>query len=94
MNEFKRKFLRDLLLLGGIGIGLTLGVGKIVATVGRLSGLALKLAFSGLIKAPFGAAIVFLRRQVAKFSKILLNQVGKVLRKDQVNYLKFLRYPC
>ena len=50
LNEFKRKFLRDLLLLGGIGIGLTLGVGKIVATVGRLSSLALKLAFSNLIK--------------------------------------------
>ena len=28
LNEFKRKFLRDLLLLGGVGIGLTLGVGN------------------------------------------------------------------
>ena len=93
LNEFKRKFLRDLLLLGGIGIGLTLGVGKIVATVGRLSGLALKLAFSGLIKAPFGAAIVFLRRQVAKFSKILLNQVGKVFTKGPAQLLKIFKIP-
>ena len=93
LNEFKSKFLRDLLLLGGIGIGLTLGVGKIVATVGRLSGLALKLAFSGLIKAPFGAAIVFLRRQVAKFSKILLNQVGKVFTKGPAQLLKIFKIP-
>ena len=93
LNEFKRKFLRDLLLLGGIGVGLTLGVGKIVATVGRLSGLALKLAFSGLIKAPFGAAIVFLRRQVAKFSKILLNQAGKVFTKGPAQLLKIFKIP-
>ena len=93
LNEFKSKFLRDLLLLGGIGIGLTLGVGKIVATIGRLSGLALKLAFSGLIKAPFSAAIVFLRRQVAKFSKILLNQAGKVFTKGPAQLLKIFKIP-
>ena len=53
LKEFRNKFLTDLAILGGIGLGLTIGVGKIVSTVGRLTGLALKLAFSGLIAAPF-----------------------------------------
>ncbi len=93
LNEFKRKFLRDLLLLGGVGIGLTLGVGKIVATIGRLSGLALKLAFSGLIKAPFSAAIVFLRRQVREFIKIAGAQVKNIFTKGPAQLLKIFKIP-
>ena len=93
LNEFKRKFLRDLLLLGGVGIGLTLGVGKIVATIGRLSGLALKLAFSGLIKAPFSAAIVFLRRQVREFIKIAGAQVKNIFTKGPGQLLKIFKIP-
>ena len=93
LNEFKRKFLRDLLLLGGVGIGLTLGVGKIVATIGRLSGLALKLAFSGLIKAPFSAAIVFLRRQVKEFIKIAGAQIKNIFTKGPGQLLKIFKIP-
>ena len=93
LNEFKSKFLRDLLLLGGVGIGLTLGVGKIVATVGRLSGLALKLAFSGLIKAPFSAAIVFLRRQVKEFIKVAGASVKNIFSKGPAQLLKIFRIP-
>ena len=91
LNEFKRKFLGNLLLLGGIGVGLTIGVGKIVATVGRLTGLALKLAFSGLIKAPFTAAINFLRKAVVEFSKIALSQAGKILTKGPGQLLKVFK---
>ena len=93
LNEFKSKFLRDLLLLGGVGIGLTLGVGKIVATVGRLSGLALKLAFSGLIKAPFSAAIVFLRRQVKEFIKVAGASVRNIFSKGPGQLLKIFKIP-
>ena len=91
LNEFKRKFLGNLLLLGGIGVGLTIGVGKIVATVGRLTGLALKLAFSGLIKAPFTAAINFLRKAVVEFSQIALSQAGKILTKGPGQLLKVFK---
>ncbi len=93
LREFRDKFVRDLLLLSGIGIGLTIGVGKIVATVGRLSGLALKLAFGAIIKAPFAAAITFLKRQVVRFSKIFLSQVGKIFKKGPAQLLKIFKVP-
>ena len=91
LNEFKRKFLTDLALLGGIGIGLTIGVGKIVATVTRLSGLALKLAFSNLVKRPFTAALRFLSRQLKEFGKIALRQTANILKKGPGTLLKLFK---
>ena len=91
LNEFKRKFLTDLALLGGIGIGLTIGVGKIVATVTRLSGLALKLAFSNLVKRPFSAALRFLSRNLKEFGKIVLRQTGNILKKGPGTLLKLFK---
>ncbi len=91
LNEFKRKFLGNLLVLGGIGVALTVGVGKIVATVGRLSSLALKLAFSNLIKKPFGAALTFLKRQVKEFGKIVLSQSKKIFTKGPGQLLKVFK---
>ena len=91
LNEFKRKFLTDLALLGGIGIGLTIGVGKIVATVTRLSGLALKLAFSNLIRRPFSAALTFLSRNLKEFGKIALEQTKNILKKGPGTILKIFK---
>ena len=91
LNEFKRKFLGNLLVLGGIGVALTVGVGKIVATVGRLSSLALKLAFSNLIKKPFSAVLTFLKRQVKEFGKIVLSQSKKIFTKGPGQLLKFFK---
>ena len=91
LNEFKSKFLGNLLLLGGIGVALTVGVGKVVATIGRLSSLALKLAFSGLIRKPFSAAINFLRKAVVEFSKFALKQVGKIFTKGPGQLLKVFK---
>lgn len=91
LNEFKSKFLGNLLLLGGIAVGLTVGVGKVVATIGRLSSLALKIAFSGLIRKPFSAAINFLRKAVVDFSKFALRQVGKIFTKGPGTLLKVFK---
>tara|TARA_B100000212_G_scaffold107541_1_gene79895 strand:- start:829 stop:2415 length:1587 start_codon:yes stop_codon:yes gene_type:complete len=91
LNEFKSKFLGNLLLLGGIAVGLTVGVGKVVATIGRLSSLALKIAFSGLIRKPFSAAINFLRKAVVDFSKFALQQVGKIFTKGPGTLLKVFK---
>ena len=91
LNEFKRKFLTDLALLGGISLGLTIGVGKIVATVTRLSGLALKLAFSNLVKRPFTAALRFLSRQLKEFGKIALRQTANILKKGPGTLLKLFK---
>ena len=91
LNEFKAKFLGNLLLLGGIGVALTMGVGKIVSTVGRLSSLALKLAFSDLIKRPFSAVINYLRKAVVDFGKFAANQVGKIITKGPRNLLRIFK---
>jgi len=91
LNEFKAKFLGNLLLLGGIGVALTMGVGKIVSTVGRLSSLALKLAFSDLIKRPFTAVINYLRKAVVDFGKFAAKQVGKIITKGPRNLLRIFK---
>ena len=80
LKEFRNKFLTDLAILGGIGLGLTIGVGKIVSTVGRLTGLALKLAFSGLIAAPFKAAFRFVARNLESFTKLISKQFGNFIK--------------
>ena len=69
LNEFKRKFLFDLAILGGIGLALTVGLSKLVGTIGSIAGLALKFAFSTLLVAPFKAAINFIRFNVENFGK-------------------------
>ena len=72
LNEFKRKFLTDLGILAAIGIGLTVGITKIIGTIGTLAGLALKFAFTNLIKKPFAAATTFVFKNLGNFRKLLL----------------------
>ena len=69
LNEFKRKFLFDLAILGGIGLALTVGLSKLVGVIGSIAGLALKFAFSTLLVAPFKAALNFIRFNVENFGK-------------------------
>ena len=88
LKEFRNKSLTDLAILGGIGLGLTIGVGKIVSTVGRLSGLGLKLAFSGLIAAPFKAAFNFVRRNLTNFTKLVSKQFGNFVKNAPGKILK------
>ena len=90
LNEFKRKFLKSLLILGAIGVTLTVGIGKLVATVGSISGLALKFAFSTLLVAPFKAAIRFIRNNVVDFVKNFRKYIGQLLTKGPGQILKLL----
>ena len=90
LNKFKRKFLFDLALLGGIGLTLTIGISKLVATVGSLAGLALKFAFSTLLVAPFTAAINFVKKNVVGFVKNFRKYIGQLLTKGPGQILKLL----
>ena len=90
LNKFKRKFLFDLALLGGIGLTLTIGISKLVATVGSLAGLALKFAFSTLLVAPFKAAINFVKRNVVDFVKNFRKYITQLLTKGPGQILKLL----
>ena len=90
MRFVKRKFLKSLLILGAIGVTLTVGIGKLVATVGSISGLALKFAFSTLLVAPFKAAIRFIRGNVENFVKNFKNYAKNLIRKGPGKLLGFL----
>ena len=93
LNEFKRKFLIDLALLGGIGLALTVGIGKIVATVGAISGLALKFAFSTLLVAPFIAALKFIKNNVDNFVKNFGLYIRNLVTKGPKSIVKNLGLP-
>ena len=75
LREFERTFIPNLLLLGGIGTAMVIGVGRILSVVGKLSSVAMKIAFSNLIRKPFSAALVFLRANVKQFRKVLGKQL-------------------
>ena len=72
LNEFKRKFLTDLGILAAIGVGLTVGITKIIGTIGTLAGLAVKFAFTNIVKKPFLAATTYVFRNLAKFKDFIL----------------------
>ena len=91
LNEFKRKFLTDLLILGGIGTVLTLGVGKIAATIGSLAGIALKVAFGGLLVRPFKSILNFILRNVNDFRKFALKKAGEIITKGPGSILKIFK---
>ena len=81
LNEFKRKFLFDLAILGGIGLTLTIGLSKLVATIGSIAGLALKFAFSTLLVAPFKAALNFIRFNIDNFRKNFFRYAQQLVTK-------------
>ena len=81
LNEFKRKFLFDLAILGGIGLTLTIGITKLVGTIGSIAGLALKFAFSTLLVAPFKAALNFIAFNVKNFRKNFLKFAQQLVTK-------------
>ena len=93
LNEFKRKFLFDLAILGGIGLAITVGLSKLVATIGSIAGLALKFAFSTLLVAPFKAAINFIRFNVEKFGKQFFKYATQLVTQGPLKLLGGLTTP-
>ena len=81
LNEFKRKFLIDLAILGAIGITATIGISKLVATIGSIAGLGIKFAFSTLLAKPFGAALAFVRKNIANFRKQFVQLIKNLVKK-------------
>ena len=54
-----------------------IGIRRILGVVGKLSQVALKIAFSDLIRRPFAAALRFIRLNVKEFRKVLGNQLKR-----------------
>ena len=77
LKEFERTFIPNLLLLAGIGTTMLIGLRRILGVVGKLSQVALKIAFSDIIRKPFAAALNFIRVNVKEFRKVLGNQLKR-----------------
>ena len=93
LNEFKRKFLFDLAILGGVGLALTVGIGKLVGVVAAISGLALKFAFGALLIAPFRGALLFIKNNVDKFVENFGLYIRNLITKGPQKIVKNLGLP-
>ena len=93
LNEFKRKFLFDLAILGGVGLALTVGIGKLVGVVAAISGLALKFAFGALLVAPFIGALKFIKNNVDNFVKNFGLYIRNLVTKGPGKIVKNLGLP-
>ena len=67
LNEFKDKLIKDLLILGGIGLTFTIGIRRILGLVGRLGAAAFKITFNRILKTPIKAILRYLKNNVLNF---------------------------
>ncbi len=67
LNEFKDKLIKDLLILGGIGLTFTIGIRRILGLVGRLGAAAFKITFNRILKTPIRAILRYLKNNVLNF---------------------------
>ena len=78
LKKLKDRFLKDLLLMGGLVLGLTVGFGKVLAIIGRLSGLILKITFGGLLQRGFQFLGILVRNNVSKFLRFIRSGLGAI----------------
>ena len=69
LNEFKDKLIKDLLIIGGIGLTFTIGIRRILGLVGRLGAAAFKITFNRILKTPIRAILRYLKNNVLNFKK-------------------------
>ena len=93
LKEFERSFIPNLLLLSGIGATMLIGLRRILSVVSRLSNVALRIAFSDLIRKPFAAAINFVRMNVKEFRKVLGKQLINFFTKAPGRILSTIALP-
>jgi len=78
LKKLKDRFLKDLLLMGGLVLGLTVGFGKVLNIIGRLSGLIFKVTFGGLLQRGFQFLGVLVRNNVGKFLRFIRSGLGRI----------------
>ena len=67
LKKFKDRFIKDLLVIGGILLATTVGFGKIFALVKGLGFLLTRVTFGGFIFKAFGGLGQFILQNVSKF---------------------------
>ena len=78
LKKLKDRFLKDLLLMGGLVLGLTVGFGKVLSIIGRLSARLLQFTFGGVLQRGFGFLGGLIRVNVAKFLKFIRSGLGRI----------------
>ena len=67
LKKFKDRFIKDLLLIGGLTLGFTVGFGKILGLVKGLGLLLTRVTFGGFLFKAFGGLGRFILGNVSKF---------------------------
>ena len=78
LKKLKDRFLKDLLLMGGLVLGLTVGFGKVLTIIGKLSARIFQITFGGLFTKGFSFLGVLIRNNVAKFLRFIRSGLGGI----------------
>ena len=78
LKKLKDRFLKDLLLMGGLVLGVTVGFGKVLSIIGRLSGRLLQFTFGGILQRGFGFLGTLVRGNVSKFLNFIRTGLGRI----------------
>ena len=78
LKKLKDRFLKDLLLMGGLVLGVTVGFGKVLSIIGRLSGRLLQFTFGGVLQRGFGFLGTLVRGNVSKFLNFIRTGLGRI----------------
>ena len=78
LKKLKDRFLKDLLLMGGLVLGLTVGFGKVLNIIGRLSGKLIQFTFGGVLQRGFGFIGALIRNNVSKFLNFIRSGLGRI----------------
>jgi len=79
LKKFKDRFLKDLLIIGGIFLAATVGLGKVFALVKGLGALLTRVTFSGFLLNSFKGLGAFILSNVGKFINFIKSGVGRIL---------------
>ena len=78
LKKLKDRFLKDLLLMGGLVLGLTVGFGKVLNIIGMLGARLLKFTFGGVLQKGFGFLSGLIRNNVSKFLRFIRSGLGRI----------------
>ena len=78
LKKLKDRFLKDLLLMGGLVLGVTVGFCKVLSIIGRLSGRLLQFTFGGVLQRGFGFLGTLVRGNVSKFLNFIRTGLGRI----------------
>ena len=75
LKKFKEQLVANLLIIGGLVLATTVGLGKVFALTKILGATLLRVGVLGILTRPFQALFTFIARNVLKFKNLLLGGI-------------------